>query len=123
MVAIGMLGESSRLSLTPSGSSTKAAFGSVSAPVLFVTHSGAEPEAFAAVQPAGSAGAVTASKLCENAVVTGPSTLVCAEPCPEPPSVDVNEAVFVYTEPQLPALVGLTTCTCVAEPPASVVGL
>jgi hypothetical protein len=115
-----MLGESSRLSLTPSGSSTKAVFGALSAPVLLVTQSGADPVAFAAVQPAGSAGAETASKLCESAVVTGPSTVVSAEPCPVPPSVDVNEAVFVNDEPQLAAAVGLTTCTCVAEPPASV---
>ena len=64
---MGMLGESSRLSLTTWGLSTKAAFGAVSKggvgiPVFDVVHSGAGPWAFVAVQPAGSAGGVTPSK-------------------------------------------------------------
>jgi hypothetical protein len=72
---IGMVGESSRLSLTTPGLSTKAAFGGVSAagggmPELEVVHRGAGPGAFVAVQPAGSAGAVTPSKFWVY-VVTG----------------------------------------------------
>ena len=60
-----MLGESSRLSLTTWGLSTKAAFGGVSKggvgmPVFDVCHSGAGPSAFVAVQPGGSAGGVDA---------------------------------------------------------------
>jgi hypothetical protein len=69
-----MLGESSRLSLTTCGLSTKAAFGGVSKggvgiPVCDVVHSGAGPWAFVAVQPGGSAGGVTPSKLSLNVVV------------------------------------------------------
>jgi hypothetical protein len=86
-----IVGESSRLSLTAAGSSTKAAFGAVSAtgvgvPELDVTHRGAAPAAFAAVQPAGRAGAVTASKFWPNAVVGGPSTTSswrCSHPVKE----------------------------------------
>src|SRR6059036_3570412 len=57
-------GLSRRLSLTTAGSSTKAEFGAVSLePAAFVvTHSGAGPLAFVAVQPAGRAGGVTPSK-------------------------------------------------------------
>ena len=69
-----MLGESSRLSLTTCGLSTKAAFGGVSAggvgmPEFEVCHSGGGPSAFAAVHPAGSAGGVTPSKFSLNVVV------------------------------------------------------
>ena len=90
-----MLGEARRLSLTPPGSSTNATFGGVSGPELEVTQSGAGPEPFVAVQPAGSAGAVTASKFWANAVFTGPTTVAWAEAWPEPPSVDVKDAAFV----------------------------
>jgi hypothetical protein len=76
-VTIGMLGESRRLSLTPWGLSTKAAFGGESEggggmPELEVTHSGGSPWSFVAVQPAGSAGGVTPSKSSLN-VVAGSS--------------------------------------------------
>ena len=69
-----MLGESSRLSLTTWGLSTKAAFGGVSKggvgiPVFDVVHSGAGPSSFVAVQPGGSAGGVTPSKFSLNVVV------------------------------------------------------
>ena len=69
-----MLGESSRLSLTTWGLSTKAAFGGVSKggvgiPVFDVVHSGAGPWSFVAVQPAGNAGGVTPSKSSLNVVV------------------------------------------------------
>jgi hypothetical protein len=65
---IAIEGELSRLSLTTAGSSTYAEFGAESAagegvPLLDVVHSGAGPEAFVAVQPAGSAGGVTPSKV------------------------------------------------------------
>ena len=69
-----MLGESSRLSLTTWGLSTKAAFGAVSKggvgiPVCDVVQSGAGPWSFVAVQPGGSAGGVTPSKFSLNVVV------------------------------------------------------
>ena len=77
-VGIAMVGESSRLSLTSSGSSTKAALGSESAggigsPELEVSQSGVPggPLAFAAVHPAGSAGGVTPSKFWPNTVTCG----------------------------------------------------
>ena len=59
--------ESNRLSLTVAGSSTKAAFGNVSAgglgrPVLDVTQSGGGPSAFVASQSGGNAGGVMLSK-------------------------------------------------------------
>jgi hypothetical protein len=74
-----IVGESSRLSLTVAGSFTKAAFGAESAvgtgaPELDVVQSGAAPVAFAAVQPAGRAGAVTLSKFCLIVVASGPNT-------------------------------------------------
>ena len=73
LVWIGMLGESSRLSLTTWGLSMKAAFGAESKggggkPELEVVHSGAGPWAFVAVQPAGSWGGVTPSKAWLNVV-------------------------------------------------------
>src|SRR4029453_5657534 len=60
-------GESSRLSLTPAGSSMNAALGGVSAggvgtPELDVTQSGGCPCAFVAVQSGGNAGGVMPSK-------------------------------------------------------------
>ena len=72
---MAMVGESSRLSLTSSGSSTKAALGSESAggggsPASEVTQSGAGPEPFV-VHPAGSAGGVTPSKFWLNRVTCG----------------------------------------------------
>jgi hypothetical protein len=59
--------ESSRLSLTASGSSMNAAFGGVSAggigtPESDVTQSGGGPWAFVAIQSGGSVGGVTPSK-------------------------------------------------------------
>jgi len=50
------------LSLTVAGSLIKASLGAVSGVVVEVTQSGAAPAAFAATQPAGSAGATTPSK-------------------------------------------------------------
>ena len=69
-----MLGESSRLSLTPWGLSTKAAFGGVSKagegiPAFDVVQSGGGPGAFVAVHPGGNAGGVTPSKFSLNVVV------------------------------------------------------
>jgi hypothetical protein len=64
-----MPGVSRRLSLTVAGSSIKASLGAVSGVVIDVTQSGAAPEAFAATQPAGKAGAVTPSKFWEKVVV------------------------------------------------------
>jgi hypothetical protein len=64
------------LSLTPAGSSMKAAFGSESAtgvgtPAFEVTQSGAAPVALNAIQPAGSAGGVTPSKFSLNVPTHG----------------------------------------------------
>src|SRR5438094_4933704 len=70
-----MLGESSLLSLITSGSLTNAAFGEESkdgngSPSFEVTHSMPSGSiALVAVQPAGSAGGVTVSKLSLNTVV------------------------------------------------------
>lgn len=69
-----MLGESSLLSLTTAGSSTKAALGAVSGVEVEFTQSGEGPLAFVALHPAGRAGAVTPSKLSLNTVVSGPTT-------------------------------------------------
>src|SRR5476651_2440215 len=55
-------GVSRSLSLIVSGSSTSAAFGTVSGIPLEVTQSGGGPWALNATQPAGSAGVVTPSK-------------------------------------------------------------
>jgi hypothetical protein len=123
-----MLGESRRLSLTPPGSSTKAAFGIESAggvgtPELEVTHSGAGPAAFVAVQPAGNAGGVTPSKFSLNVVTSGPTTATEAGAEPDPPSVDVNEAVLSSVVPHVPLVVLVVTCTWVLVLPASVVGV
>src|SRR6266545_2445751 len=99
-----MLGESRRLSLTTAGSSTNAAFGAESAggagvPALEVTHSGPGPAALVAVHPAGSAGAVTPSKFSLNKVTSGPTTATEAGAEPDPPSVDVNDAVLLSVVP------------------------
>jgi hypothetical protein len=64
----GKCSESSRLSLTTSGSSTNAALGSVSAggignPELDVTQSGGGPKTLVASQSVGNMGGVTLSKL------------------------------------------------------------
>src|SRR6266487_4953575 len=70
-----MLGESSRLSLSASGSFTNAALGDESAdgdgsPELEVTHKMPSGSiAFVAVQPGGSAGGVTPSKFSLNTVI------------------------------------------------------
>jgi hypothetical protein len=69
-----MLGESSRLSLTAPGLSTKAEFGALSkggagGAVCVVCQSGGWPCTFVAVQPAGSAGGVTPSNASLNVVV------------------------------------------------------
>jgi hypothetical protein len=125
---MAIAGELRRLSLTVSGSSTKAAFGAESAagdgvPPLDVVQSGAVPLAFAAVQPAGSAGAVTPSKLALNELMSGPSTWTAAEALFEPPFVLVNEAVFESVAPHVPAVVPVTTWTCVLAPTASDVWL
>ena len=72
-VALGIIseGEWRYLSLTTAGSSIEAALGSESAtgvgtPALEVTQSGAGPDAFNAVQSAGSAGGITLSKFSLN---------------------------------------------------------
>src|SRR5574342_47080 len=61
-VAMGIEGLSSRLSLTTAGLSTKALLGPESLPVAVVTHGGAGPAAFVAVQPEGGVGGVALSK-------------------------------------------------------------
>src|ERR1700680_4708106 len=61
-----MFGVSRRLSLTVGGSSMNASLGAVSGVVVEVTQSGATPNAFAATQPPGNAGAVTPSKFSDN---------------------------------------------------------
>ena len=63
---IGMFGVSRRLSVTTDGSSINASLGGVSGVAVVVTQSGAPPVALDAVQPAGSAGAVTESKFSLN---------------------------------------------------------
>jgi hypothetical protein len=123
-----MLGESRRLSLTTAGSSTKAAFGIESAggvgtPELEVTHSGAGPAAFVAVHPAGSAGGVTPSKFWLNIVTSGPTTATEAGAEPDPPSVDVNDAVLLSVVPHVALVVLVVTCTCVLALPGSVVSV
>ena len=55
------------------------------------------------------------------AIVTQP-TVIESDALPKPPFVDVKLAVLVYL-PQLSFVVLLTTWTCVAVPPASVVGV
>src|SRR6266850_150634 len=55
------------LSLIPSWSGMKASLGAVSGLIVEVTHISVSPEAFVAVQPAGSAGAVTPSKFSMHA--------------------------------------------------------
>ena len=110
------------------GSSTNAAFGIESAggvgtPEFEVTHSGAGPPAFVAVHPAGSVGAVTPSKFSLNTVTSGPTTATEAGAEPDPPSVDVNEAVLLSVVPHVPLVVLVVTCTCVLVLPASVVGV
>ena len=127
-VGIAMLGESSRLSLTTAGSSTKAALGIESAggvgtPAFEVTQSGAGPLAFAAVHPAGSTGGMTPSKFSLNTVTSGERTATEAEAEPDPPSDDVNEAVLLSVAPHVPLVVLVVTCTCVLALPASVVGV
>jgi hypothetical protein len=114
LVEIGMLGESSRLSLTTPGLSTKAAFGGVSAggvgmPELDVCHSGGGPSAFVAVQPAGNAGGVTPSKFSLN-VVSG-----CAQEAVPASSTSVRGVELVVPDP--PAA---TSVAPIAVPPTSV---
>src|SRR5512132_3109679 len=109
-----MIGESRRLSLTTAGSFTNAAFGAesaggVGAPELEVTHSGAGPLAFVEVHPAGSAGEVTLSKFSLNTVTSGPTTATEAGAEPDPPSVDVNEAVLLSVVPHVPPVVLVVT--------------
>src|SRR5262245_47075603 len=120
---MAMLGESRRLSLTAPGSSTKAVFGAVSGVEVDVTQSGEAPLAFVAVQPDGSEGADTPSKLWLKFVVSGPTTDSKAADCPEPPSVLVKLAVLDNVAPQEPLVVELTTCARVLVLAASVVGL
>src|ERR1044072_2053960 len=87
---MGMISESSRLSLTTAGSSIKTAFGAVSAtgvgtPEFEVTHKGAGPTAFIAAQPAGTTGGVRLSKFSLNGK-QGPNrrTVAIASPVPAP---------------------------------------
>jgi hypothetical protein len=113
VVTIGMLGESSRLSLTVPGLSTKAAFGGVSKggvgmPELEVSHSGGGPSAFVAVQPAGRAGGVTPSKFSVN-VVSG--TAHDAVPASS------TSVVVVDAEPVFPP--SATSVVPIAVPPTS----
>ena len=109
-----MLGESSRLSLTTCGLSTKAAFGGVSAdgvgmPEFDVCHSGGGPSAFVAVQPAGSAGGVTPSKFSLNVVVGFTQEALPAS------STSVRAVELVPSDP--PAA---TSVDPIAAPPTSV---
>jgi hypothetical protein len=94
LVTIGMLGDSSRLSLTTWGLSTKAAFGGVSEggvgmPEFDVTQNGGGPWSFVAVQPAGRAGGVTPSKFSEY-VVTGSAQEALPEASTSVAAVDVK---------------------------------
>jgi hypothetical protein len=113
LVEIGMLGESSRLSLTTWGLSTKAAFGGVSKggvgiPVFDVVQSGAGPWSFVAVQPGGSAGGVTPSKFSLNVVVG------CAQEALPASSTSVWGVELVVPDP--PAA---TSVLPIAVPPTS----
>jgi hypothetical protein len=119
-----IVGESRRLSLTLAGSSTKAAFGAESAagvglPELEVVHRPV-PEALVAVQPAGSAGAVTPSKFSLETMLT---TAIEAEAESEPSLLVEKEAVLFSVAPQVALIVPLTTCTWVLEPAPRDVGL
>ena len=120
---IAIDGDSRRLSLIDAGSSTKASLGAVSGLVVDVTQRGDAPRAFVAVQPSGSAGATTPSKLSLNAVVAGPTTETDAEASPEPPLSLVKEAVLSKVAPHVPLVVLLTMCACALVCAPSVVGL
>ena len=74
--AIKIPGVSRSLSLIAFGSSTKALFGGESGEAVEVTQSGAGPEAFVAVHPAGSAGATTLSNFSTKLVQSGPPACV-----------------------------------------------
>src|SRR6187551_1875694 len=108
-----MLGELSRLSLTPCGLSTKAEFGGVSKagggmPEFDVTQSGGGGSgSFIAVQPAGSAGGVTPSKFslnvvsgCTQEAVPESSTSVAAVDA-EPVSPPAATSVFPIAAPAM----------------------
>src|SRR5437867_3827975 len=118
-----MLGESRRLSLTTSGSFTKAAFGAVSGPELVVAQRGAGPAAFAAVQPAGPAGRLsvktspfavcvpafvsfTPNPICEPAVTIAASALLVIESNGSLTLQDgnLNEPILVCQVPTLVAV-------------------
>jgi hypothetical protein len=113
-LAIVIDGEVSRLSLIEPGSSTNAAFGAESAdgvgvPVLEVVQRAPPPVAFAAVHPAGNAGAATPSKLWLNTVLGAPRTRIDAEALADPAFVLVTEAVLASVAPQVALEVSLTT--------------
>src|SRR5437762_4914471 len=77
------------LSLIPSWSGTKASLGAVSGITVEVTHMTPSPgSGFVAVQPAGSAGAVTLSQFSRH----GPAGVGVGDP---PPGVEVAVAVAV----------------------------
>src|SRR5437762_6157583 len=80
------------LSLIPSWSGTKASLGAVSGVSVVVTHMTPSPAiGFVAVQPAGSAGAVTLSQFSTH----GPVGVGLGDPPGVPPGVDVAVAVGV----------------------------
>jgi hypothetical protein len=110
---IAIEGESSALSLTVAGSSIQAAFGAELAtgagvPLFEVTQRPV-PLALEAVQPAGSVGAATASKLSGSSVAGGPTTAIDAEELAVPEFELVNDAVLESDAPQLSEVVLLTT--------------
>src|SRR5262249_2239808 len=99
-VAIAIAGLVSRLSDTVLGSSTNAAFGIVSA-LVFVVFQRPEPEPSAAVQPAGRAGATTASKASDSGTTSAASgNEKATDPKSVPPSCRCRVATTV--PPQLP---------------------
>src|SRR5437763_9124463 len=83
------------LSLIPSWSGTKASLGAVSGVTVVVTHITPSPAiGFVAVQPAGSAGAVTLSQFSTQGLPP-PAVAVAVGVGDVPPGVDVAVAVAV----------------------------
>src|SRR5438874_12277307 len=82
------------LSLIPSWSGTKASLGAVSGATVVVTHMTPSPgSGFVAVQPAGSAGAVTLSQFSTHGTGDPPAVAVAVGAVDVPPGVNVGLAV------------------------------
>jgi hypothetical protein len=103
--------EVSLLSLIEPGSSIKAALGAVSGVAVLVTHSGEEPDALAATQPAGNAGATTLSKFSTGVPEVVLMTETDAEAERVQPPVHEMDAVFTYVAPHDGPLVPLMIWT------------